>query len=198
MNDTLLLYSLAWITQPLHWWLLLLFSLTYGLSLRPPYPSLFLFLHPFSSFFPSHSFTYIFTVYLLLRRPQAGDDLRLLADGLAGELLQYCHDHQAGGSGKGRCPFPLSCDLSSRLWRWMEGLYFWSALYHSLYIRRAAPPCVVGGNGCRCLIMSDHLFALVTVLQGQNFDVYEGPWRNIVVCVLLTIPASVEYNRLLF
>lgn len=47
----------------------------------------------------------------LLRRTQAGDDLRLLEDGLAGELLQHRHDHQAGGGGPGRFP-PLSCDLS--------------------------------------------------------------------------------------
>lgn len=143
---------------PLHSWLLLLFSLTYGSSLRPPHPPLFLLLRRLPSlFFFSHSSTYASTVYLLLCRPKAGDDLRLLEDGLAGELLQYCHDHQAGGSGKGRFPFPLSRDLSSRPWRWMEGMYFWSSLYHSLYIRIAAAPCVVGGNGCRCLIMSDHL-----------------------------------------
>lgn len=49
----------------------------------------------------------------LLRRTQAGDDLRLLEDGLAGELLQHRHDHQAGGGGPGRFP-PLSCDLSDR------------------------------------------------------------------------------------
>lgn len=49
----------------------------------------------------------------LLRRTQAGDDLRLLEDGLAGELLQHRHDHQAGGGGPGRSP-PLSCDLSDR------------------------------------------------------------------------------------
>lgn len=36
-----------------------------------------------------------------LRRAQAGDDLRLLEDGVAGELLQHRHDHQAGGSGQG-------------------------------------------------------------------------------------------------
>lgn len=47
--------------------------------------------------------------YLLLCRPQAGDDLRLLEDGLAGELLQHCHDHQAGGSGQGMfLLFPFS------------------------------------------------------------------------------------------
>lgn len=64
------------------------------------------------------------TVYLLFCRPEAGDDLRLLEDGLAGELLQYCHDHQAGGSGQGRSLFPLSCDLSSPLQRWMGGACF--------------------------------------------------------------------------
>lgn len=60
----------------------------------------------------------------------------------------------------GRVGFPSLCPVTSpsRLWRWMEEMYFWSSLYHSLYIRIAAAPCVVGGNGCRCLIMSDHLF----------------------------------------
>ena len=65
--------------------------------------SLFLSVH----LLPSHSSTYTSTVYLRLCRPQAGDDLRLLEDGLAGELLQYCHDHQAGGGGPGRFPFPF-------------------------------------------------------------------------------------------
>lgn len=52
----------------------------------------------------------------LLRRPQAGDDLRLLEDGVAGELLQHRHDHQAGGSGQGNVsalPHPLLT--------WMDG-----------------------------------------------------------------------------
>lgn len=169
-------------TAPLHSWLLLLFSLTYGLSVRPPPypPSLSLpppSRHPFSS--PT-SPTSTSTVYLLFCRPQAGDDLWLLEDGLAGELLQYCHDHQAGGSGQGRFPFPLSCDLSSRLRRWMEGRCFWgSLLSFTIYQNSCCTLCCVGGNGCRCLIMRDHLFALVAVLQGQSFDVYEGPWWNI-------------------
>lgn len=40
-------------TAPLHWWLLLLFSLTYGSSLRPPYPPLSPLLHLLPSVFPS-------------------------------------------------------------------------------------------------------------------------------------------------
>lgn len=124
------------------------------------FPPLLLFLHLLSSlfFFFSHFSTYTSAAYLLLRRPQAGDDLRFLEDGLAGELLQYCHDQQAGGSGPGRFLFPLSGDLSSRQWRWMEGMCFWSSFYHLLCIRRAAVMCcVVGGNGCCCLIMTDNL-----------------------------------------
>lgn len=98
------------------------------------------------------------TVYLLFCRPEAGDDLRLLEDGLAGELLQYCHDHQVGGSGQGRSPFPLSCDLSSRLQRWMEGACFWrSFLSFAIYQNSCCALCCVGGNGCRCPMMSDHI-----------------------------------------
>lgn len=106
-------------TLPVHWWLLLLFSLTYyhlssfHIVLSPSVTSL-----PLPPCF--HSSTCNSVVYLLLHRPQARDDLRFLADGLAGELLQHCHDHQAGGGGQGRFPSPLSCDLFSRLWRWME------------------------------------------------------------------------------
>lgn len=108
-------------TLPVHWWLLLLFSLTYyhlssfHIVLSPSVTSLPLPLPPCF-----HSSTCNSVVYLLLHRPQARDDLRFLADGLAGELLQHCHDHQAGGGGQGRFPSPLSCDLFSRLWRWME------------------------------------------------------------------------------
>ncbi len=172
--------------------------MTYGSSLLPPYLPLFLFLHLLPSLFFSHSSVYTATVYLLLHRPQAGDDLWLLADGLAGELLQYCHDHQAGGSGQGRFPFPLSCDLSSRLWRWMERMYFWSSLYHSLYIRRTAALCVVGGNDCRCLIMSDHLFLWCLCSKVKALMYMKEHGGNTVAYVPLTIPASVEYRRLLF
>lgn len=83
------------------------------------FPPLFRFLHLLS-----HFSTHTSVVYLLLRRPQAGDDLRFLEDGLARELLQYCHDQQAGGSGQGRFLFPLSGDLCSRQWRLMEGMCF--------------------------------------------------------------------------
>lgn len=143
-------------TLPVHWWLLLLFSLTYyhlssfHIVLSPSVTSL-----PLPPCF--HSSTCNSAVYLLLHRPQARDDLRFLADGLAGELLQHCHDHQAGGGGQGRFPSPLSCDLFSRLWRWMErwilkfplsGAYILEELLHSVF---------VGGNGSSCLIMRDHL-----------------------------------------
>lgn len=158
MNDTLLLYSLAWITQRLYndgyccyflWLMAHLSALLILPLLSLPTPLLSPTLPP------------IPLLYLILCRPQAGDDLWLLEDGLAGELLQYCHDHQAGGSGQGRFPIPLSFDLLSTVWRWMEGMYLRSSLYHSLYIRiAAAPPRVVGGNGCRCQIMSDHLLLL--------------------------------------
>lgn len=160
--------------------------------------SLFLHLLPALLFFFSHSSIYTSTVYLLLRRPQAGDDLWLLADGLAGELLQYCHDHQAGGSGQGRFPFPLSCDLSSRLWRWMEGNVFLELpLSFAIYQKNCCALCC----GRKWLPLSDHEwspFALVSVPQGQSFDVYEGPWRNIVAstnysCLCWIQQATVEY-----
>lgn len=49
-----------------------------------------------------------------LLRAEAGDDLRLLEDGLAGELLQHRHDHQAGGGGPGKPrPRDMSRDLCS-------------------------------------------------------------------------------------
>lgn len=123
-------------------------------SLPLPLPSLLYFFY-FSPTPPPTS-----TVYHLLRRPQAGDDLRLLADGLAGELLQYCHDHQAGGSGQGRYPLFSLCPLTSPAtnedgWRkCISG----AGLYHSLYIsERSTPRCAVGGNGCMGLIVTDHL-----------------------------------------
>lgn len=105
--------------------------------------------------------------YLLLCRPQAGDDLRLLEDGLAGELLQHCHDHQAGGSGQGMFLLFPFCRVTSasRRQRWMEGTCSrGSLLSFAMYQKRCRVPRYGGGNGCRCLIMSDHLFALVAAL----------------------------------
>lgn len=128
-------------------WLISPPSLSSSRSLPPP--SLLAF------FSPSLFSTCTSTVYFLLHRPQAGDDLRLLADGLAGELLQYCHDHQAGGSGQGRFLFPLSCDLSSSCEDgWRECISGGSFI---IYYISEEVLCVVGGNGCRCLIMNDRL-----------------------------------------
>lgn len=39
-------------------------------------------------------------------------------------------------------------------------------------------------------------FALAAVLQGQSFDVYEGPRMNTVAFVVLSIPAPCEYSWL--
>ena len=126
----------------------------------PSLSSCFLLLHLLSSLLlpPPSSPPIPIAVYPLLRRPQAGDDLRLLADDLAGELLQYCHDHQAGGSGPGRFLFPFVLWPLQTQWKIDgRGMYFWSFLYHLLYVRGAAALQVVGGNGCRCRIVSDHL-----------------------------------------
>lgn len=200
MNDTLLLYSLAWITQRLYidgyccyfLWLMaylsaLLILLSFLYLRLPPLP--------FSSPTPPS----IPPLYIpLLCRPQAGDDLRLLEDGLAGELLQYCHDHQAGGGGQGRFPFPLSCDLSKQPVKMDGGNVFLELpLSFTIYQDSCCAPCC----GRKWLPLSDHEwspFPLVAVIQGQSFDVYEGSWRNIVASDLLTVLASVEYSRLLF
>lgn len=55
-------------------------------------------------------------------------------------------------------PSLLSCDLSSRLQRWMEGACFWrSLLSFTIYQNSCCALYCVGGNGCRCPMMSDHI-----------------------------------------
>lgn len=96
---------------------------------------------------------YLRCISLLLCRPQAGDDLRLLEDGLAGELLQYCHDHQAGGGGQGRFPFPLSCDLSKPPVKMDGGNVFLELpLSFTIYQDSCCAPCC----GWKWLPLSDH------------------------------------------
>lgn len=139
-------------TVPLHWWLLLLFSLTYGSSFAP---SFFHFLHPY---LPLCIYSSLF-----LRRPQAGDDLRFLADGLAGELLQYCHDHQAGGSGKGKVHLTF-CPVTS-------STAFMKTDEAKLYLT------VFAANFMIYYISEELCFlAFVAAVQGQSFDGYEVPW----------------------
>lgn len=137
---------------------------------------------------PSHPPTS--TVYHLLHRPQAGHDLRLLADGLAGELLQYCHAHQAGGSRQGR-----ETPLLFVLWPLQQrgkmderSIFLEPPLSYTIYQMWCCrgweewPP------------VSDHEwspFALVAMLQGQSFDIYEGVQRNMATSVLWTVPLTV-------
>lgn len=83
--------------------------------------------------------------------------------------------------------------------RWMEEMYFRSSFYHSVYIRIAAAPRVVGGNGCRCrLIMSDHLLPWWQGSKVKALKYMKGHGGESEACVLLTIPASVEYTGLLW
>lgn len=69
---------------------------------------------------PSPSYSLYLNQCCLLHRPQAGDDLWFLADGLAGELLQYCHAHQAGGSGQGKSA-TVCFPPPKTPWGWMDG-----------------------------------------------------------------------------
>lgn len=159
------------------------------------YPSTLLILLSFSSSTFSPCFFSPSSLYPLLRRPQAGDDLRLLADGLAGELLQYCHDHQAGGGGQGRFLFSLSCDLSSPCEDgWRECISVASfTIYYTVYQKSCCTLCC----GRKWLPPSDREwspFALVDFPQGQSFDICGGPWRNYIAHFLLAFPATVAYN----
>lgn len=88
------------------------------------------------------------------------------------------------------CPV-TSCDLSSHLRRWMEGMCLLRIPLSFLYILEQLLRPVLCGR--KWLPDSDHEwspFALVAVLQSQCFDLYEGPRRNIVACMS-------GYNRLL-
>lgn len=160
---------------PLHWWLLPLFSLIYLSSLIPRLFSSSTLSSPIS-FSVLHPCFYC--IYPFLCRPQAGDDLWLLEDGLAGELLQYCHDHQASGSGQGRFSLPFV------LWPLqppvkMDGGDVFLELPLSFLIYQKS--CCALCRGRKWLPLSDHEWsplALVAAHQGQSFDVYEGPWRN--------------------
>lgn len=53
-------------------------------------------------------FSSISAFFLAFYRTQAGHDLWLLEDGLAGELLQHCDDHQTGGGGKSEYSIPIA------------------------------------------------------------------------------------------
>lgn len=59
-------------------------------------------------FFRSAEFSSTLALFLAFCRTQAGHDLRFLAYGLAGELLQHCDDHQTGGGGKSEYCIPIA------------------------------------------------------------------------------------------
>lgn len=78
------------------------------ITLFPIRPALYLPIRPF--FFISEKMFFFPTsaLFLAFCRAQAGHDLRFLAHGLAGELLQHCDDHQTGGGGKSEYSIPMA------------------------------------------------------------------------------------------
>lgn len=77
--------------------------------LYPPCPLCHSTASSFVHFFnPWQTFSSTSALFLVFCRAQAGHDLWFLADGLAGELLQHCDDHQTGGGGKSEYSIPTA------------------------------------------------------------------------------------------
>lgn len=167
-------------TLPVHWWLLLLFSLTYCSSVFLPYPPL-----SFCNFF--------FLIFFFLPVSTLPPVTQLRISSSTGPKQEMIYDFWRMVWQEncfsivmitklvevGRVGFPRLCPVTSLAAcedEWRDG--FWSSLYQGLYIRRAAPLCFCGRKWQQ---LSDHEwspFTLVAVVQGQGFDVDEGLWWN--------------------